>query len=84
MILSLIFILYSSNLLISLLVIEIISFRLLYFFSITYSIVLISDFVLIFLFSIFVIEGAIALSGLIVLVSFSGSDYVRSYSFLKL
>jgi hypothetical protein len=83
-ILSLIFILYSSNLLISLLVIEIISFRLLYFFSITYSIVLISDFVLIFLFSIFVIEGAIALSGLIVLVSFSGSDYVRSYSFLKL
>ena len=84
MILSLIFIIYSSNLLISLLVIEIISFRLLYFFSITYSIVLISDFVLIFLFSIFVIEGAIALSGLIVLVSFSGSDYVRSYSFLKL
>ena len=84
MILSLIFIIYSSNLLISLLVIEIISFRLLYFFSITYSIVLISDFVLIFLFSIFVIEGAIALYGLIVLVSFSGSDYVRSYSFLKL
>jgi hypothetical protein len=83
-ILSLIFIIYSSNLLISLLVIEIISFRLLYFFSITYSIVLISDFVLIFLFSIFVIEGAIALYGLIVLVSFSGSDYVRSYSFLKL
>jgi len=38
----------------------------------------------IMLFAIFVIEGVIALSGLISLVSFSGSDYVRSSSFSKL
>jgi len=39
---------------------------------------------LLVLFSIFVIEGVIALSGLIMLVSFSGSDYVRSARLLKL
>jgi hypothetical protein len=34
-------------------------------------------------FSVFVIEGVIALAGLILLVSFTGSDYVRSSSTLK-
>jgi hypothetical protein len=35
------------------------------------------------LFSVFVIEGVIALAGLIILVRFSGSDYLRSSSVLK-
>jgi hypothetical protein len=43
-----------------------------------------SDFLVIVLFSVFVIEGVIGLSGLITLVRFSGSDYVRSFSFIKL
>lgn len=48
------------------------------------SLVFESDFIVLVLFSIFVIEGVIALSGLIILVSFSGSDYVRSSRLLKL
>jgi hypothetical protein len=32
---------------------------------------------------VFVIEGVIALAGLILLVSFSGTDYVRTSSILK-
>jgi len=35
------------------------------------------------LFRVFVIEGVIALAGLIILVSFSGSDYLSSSSVLK-
>ena len=35
------------------------------------------------LFCVFVIEGVVALSGLIILVRFSGSDYVRSSLPLK-
>lgn len=48
------------------------------------SMVLDSDFMVLVLFSIFVIEGVIALSGLIMLVRFTGSDYVRSSRLLKL
>jgi len=43
-----------------------------------------SDFLVLVLFSVFVMEGVIGLSGLITLVSFSGSDYLSSYSFIKL
>lgn len=59
-------------------------FIMLFYVSSNLSLVFDSDFVILTLFSIFVIEGVIALSGLIILVSFSGSDYVRSSSLLKL
>jgi len=42
-----------------------------------------SDFLIIRFFRVFVIEGVIALSGLIILVTFRGSDYLRSSSVLK-
>jgi len=75
---------YSRNLLLLLLVLELIGFYVIYYFSVCLSISFFSDFMVIMLFAIFVIEGVIALSGLISLVSFSGSDYVRSSSFSKL
>lgn len=43
-----------------------------------------SDLFLLIVFSIFVMEGVIALSGLITLVTFVGSDYLSSSTFLKL
>lgn len=42
-----------------------------------------SDLIIMIFFSVFVIEGVIALSGLIMLVRFTGSDYVRSSRLLK-
>jgi hypothetical protein len=44
---------------------------------------MLSDFLVICFFSVFVIEGVIALAGLIILVSFTGSDYIRPSSILK-
>ena len=79
-----IFLKNRNNLLLSLLVLEMLGFFMLYYVSLNLSRVIDSDFLLLVLFSIFVIEGVIALSGLIMLVSFSGSDYVRSASLLKL
>ena len=70
--------------LLSLLVLEIISFFVLYFLVSTLSITFLSDFLVVVFFSVFVIEGVIALSGLIILVSFSGTDYVSSNRFIKL
>lgn len=70
--------------LLSLLVLEILGFLILFYVSSNLSIIFDSDFIILVLFSIFVIEGVIALSGLIMLVSFSGSDYVRSSSLRKL
>ncbi len=45
--------------------------------------IIMSDFLIIRFFRVFVIEGVIALSGLIILVTFRGSDYLRSSSVLK-
>lgn len=84
LILCLIFLYHSNNLLLSLLVLEILGFLILFYVSSNLSIIFDSDFIILVLFSIFVIEGVIALSGLIMLVSFSGSDYVRSSSLRKL
>lgn len=68
----------------SLLVLEILGFLILFYMSSNLSIIFDSDFIVLVLFSIFVMEGVIALSGLIILVSFSGSDYVRSSRLVKL
>lgn len=56
----------------------------LYYISFNLSVFVDSDYMIIILFSVFVIEGVIALSGLIMLVSFTGSDYVRSSSLSRL
>lgn len=84
LILCIVFLYHRNNLLLSLLVLEILGFMILFYISSNLSIVFESDFIVLVLFSIFVIEGVIALSGLIMLVSFSGSDYVRSSSLRKL
>lgn len=41
------------------------------------------EFLLLALFCVFVIEGVIAISGLVILVRFSGSDYIRSSSVVQ-
>ena len=43
-----------------------------------------SDYYLIVVFSTFVIEGVIGLSGLIILVFFTGSDYIRISTIMKI
>lgn len=82
--LTIIFLYYRSNLLLSLLVLEILGFIVLFYIALNLSVILESDFLILSFFSVFVIEGVIALSGLIILVSFTGSDYVRSSRFRKL
>lgn len=67
----------------SLIMLEILRFFVLYFTSFALAPVVTSDFLILTVFSVFVIEGVIALSGLITLVTFVGSDYVRSSTFLK-
>lgn len=76
------FFMFSSNVLISLVLLEILSFFVFYFLS-TFRMIISPDHVLLALFSLFVIEGVIGLSCFISLVSFTGSDYVRSSTLLK-
>lgn len=78
------FLYHSNNLLLSLLILEMFSFIILYYTSFNLSTVFESDYIVLILFSIFVMEGVIALSGLIILVSFTGSDYVRSSTLRRL
>lgn len=59
-------------------------FLVLYCIASNLSSVLEGDYLVLVLFAIFVMEGVIALSGLIILVSFTGSDYVRSSSLARL
>lgn len=80
---SFIFLLKSSNILLRIILLEIITFITLFICSFSFSHIFLRDFLIISLFSIFVIEGVIALSGLISLVTTTGSDRVRSSSLLK-
>nr|QSX43082.1 NADH dehydrogenase subunit 4L [Brachionus manjavacas]QSX43094.1 NADH dehydrogenase subunit 4L [Brachionus manjavacas] len=82
--LMIIFLYHSSNLLLSLLVLEMLSFLVLFYMALNLSVITDSDFLILSFFSVFVMEGVIALSGLIMLVSFTGSDYVSSSSVSKL
>lgn len=66
-----------------LLLLELGGFLVIYHVSLIVSISFVSDFLIITLFSIFVIEGVIALTGLIILVSFCGSDYISSFRLIK-
>ena len=72
----------SSNLLLSLILLEIIGFLVLFLLGVLCFGGL-SGHLLLLLFCLFVMEGVIALSGLISLVSFVGSDYLRASSILK-
>lgn len=83
LILIFIFLVNRNNLLLSLIVLELISFIVIYFSCSIMSVLLTFDFFLILLFSIFVMEGVIGLSGLIIMVNFSGSDYIKSSRLLK-
>jgi hypothetical protein len=71
------------NLLLVLLLLEILGFVLIYFVSFQFSLYSRSDYIVLMVFSILVIEGVIALCGLIRLVRFRGSDYLSSRSLLK-
>jgi len=73
----------SRNLLLVLLLLEILGFVLIYFVSFQFSLYARSDYIVLIVFSILVIEGVIALCGLISLVRFSGRDYLSSRSLLK-
>lgn len=81
---SVLFLYHSRNLLLSLLVLEMLGFLIIFYVSSSLQSSLDSDILVLVFFSVFVMEGVIALSGLIMLVRFSGSDYVRSSSLLKL
>lgn len=75
--------LVASNLLLALIVLEIMGFIALLVVSLLGLSVASIDILVLILFRIFVIEGVVALSGLIVLVNFLGSDYLRASSFVK-
>lgn len=76
------FFLVSDWLLITLLLVEAIAFILLLFVAVSSVSVVLTDYYLLSLFSVFVIEGVIGLSGMIYLVRFTGSDYLSSSSIL--
>jgi hypothetical protein len=80
---SIIFLARRTNLLLSLIVLELLSFFCLG--SVAISLVRFSgsDYMLFIFFSVFVIEGVVGISGLISLVRFSGSDYMLVGSFRK-
>lgn len=78
-----IFLNITEWLLITLLFLEIITFFILLILTFSTTSFLISDILILSFFRVFVIEGVIALAGLILLVSFTGSDYIRSSSTLK-
>jgi formate hydrogenlyase subunit 3/multisubunit Na+/H+ antiporter MnhD subunit len=79
---SLLFFVVSSNLLLSLILLEILGFTTL-FICVSAQLNLVSPHLVVFLFSILVMEGVIALAGLITLVSSTGSDSLSSSSLLK-
>lgn len=83
LILSLAFLAFSEWLLITLLLLEIITFFILFLVSFYMSSFILSDLIVLSLFRVFVIEGVIALAGLIILVSFTGTDYLSSSSVIK-
>jgi len=77
------FLMISDWLLLTLLLLEVITFFLMVIVGLSFSGGILVDSVLVVYFRVFVIEGVIGLAGLILLVSFTGSDYVRSSSTLK-
>jgi hypothetical protein len=79
-----VFLFYSTNLLFRLLALEVFSFLVLAQAALSTSSSMPRDIIVLCLFSVFVIEGVIALSGLVSLVTSTGSDCVGSSALLKL
>lgn len=73
----------SRNLLLMLLLLEILGFFVIFFVSFTTTSFVSRDYLVLLVFSILVIEGVIALCGLIMLVRYSGRDYLNSRSLVK-
>jgi len=73
----------SRNLLLTLILLEVLSFIVIYYIAFYFGFYALSDYFVLIGFSIFVIEGVIALCGLIILVRFRGRDYLVRSSFLK-
>lgn len=73
----------SQNLLLTLIILEILGFVVLYYVVLNFNFSVSRDYLALLTFSVLVIEGVIALCGLIILVRFSGSDYLTSRTFLK-
>lgn len=75
--------LLNRRLLLTLIILEVLGFIIIYFVSVYFGFFSSRDYLVLIAFSIFVIEGVIALCGLIMLVSFRGRDYLVASSFLK-
>lgn len=74
---------FSRNLILVLLILEILGFVLIYYIAFYFSGFASRDYLVLLVFSVLVIEGVMALCGLIMLVSFSGRDYLKTRTFLK-
>lgn len=74
----------NKNLLLTLIALEIIGFVVIYYVVLNFSSCISRDYLALLTFSVLVIEGVIALCGLIMLVRFRGRDYLISRTFLKL
>jgi hypothetical protein len=77
------FLLFRRNMMLVILLLEITGFFVMFFVSERFSQIAQRDFFLLVFFSVLVMEGVIALSGLIGLVRSSGGDYVSVSSILK-
>jgi len=66
-----------------LLLLEILGFFVIFYVSFTYTHYVSRDYLVLLVFSILVIEGVIALCGLIMLVRYSGRDYLNSRTLIK-
>jgi len=75
--------LISRNLLLILIILELLGFLLVLFLVTSFSAFVSRDYLVLILFSVLVIEGVIALCGLIRLVRYRGRDYLVCRSFLK-
>lgn len=73
----------SHNLLLTLLLLEVLGFFVIFYVSFAYRFYVSRDYLVLLVFSILVIEGVIALCGLIMLVRYSGGDYLISSTLIK-
>jgi len=74
----------GKNLLSVLLLLELLGFTVVYFLSSGFLVFAGDDLIVLMVFCVLVIEGVISLCGLIMLVSFSGRDYINSSLFIKI
>lgn len=74
----------GKNLLSVLLLLELLGFTVVYFLSSGFLFFSGGDLIVLIVFCVLVIEGVISLCGLIMLVRFSGGDYINSSLFIKI